>query len=204
MITDRPSALVALKEALQAAACKFDDPALERCLDTAFAALNRDWPRWRLHEFDVALGEVRYPAPAGALRASVLFWGTDERIPAWSPEYAGPKPTVRLVDSEAGKQIEISAAPTGRQLMRWGSRATVRLAWAHELTAEATTLEGLQPHALLLRAQAEAMRALANAGVVQPIQRHQGMGASLPSGSTPAALAQEYLREYRELVACIL
>jgi hypothetical protein len=200
MISSRATALDLLRDRLHTAANRFTDAVLEHCLDVALAAISRDWPIWWLHELEILPGQRCYLVPDATMRVGVLFWGADLRLPIWAAEYAGPMPSVRLSSAEGGKCIEFSPPPTATQVMRWGARATVRLARAHELTAESTTLHDLQSHALLLRAQVEAMLALANGGVVQPIQRHQGMGASLPGNSTPAALAQQLLLAYRELV----
>lgn len=201
MMTSLPVARAALKAALQSAADRFEDPAgLDTLLARSLVDLSMDAPHWQLHMVALQAGVATYAAPAEALRAGALFWGTDERVPQWAPEYAGPKPRARLVREDGAPGIEFDPSPTAKQIRLWGSTATVRLAYPHVLDAETSTLTPSQGNALLLRAQAEAMRTLAASGVVQPIQRHQGLGASLPTNSTPRALLEYFLHEYREAV----
>lgn len=201
MITNLATARAALKAALLSAADRFPDPeGLDALLQRSLLDVSRDAPRWRLHEMALQAGVATYPAPADAHRVGVLFWGPSERIPQWSPEYAGPAPRARLVKTDAEPTLELDPPPTARQIQRWGATGTIRLGHPQELTAETTTLTPMQGRALILRAQAEAMKTLAASGVVTPIQRHQGMGASQPGNSTPAALAEQFMAEYREVI----
>lgn len=201
MITSLPVARTHLKAALQSTADRFEDPVgLDVLLSRSLVDLSMDAPHWQLHTVALQAGVATYAAPADALRAGTLFWGTEEPVPQWSPLYAGPRPRVRLVRDDGAPGVEFDPPPTAQQIRQWGEAATVRLAYPHVLDATTSTLTPAQGNALLLRAQAEAMRTLAASGVVQPIQRHQGMGASLPTNSTPRALFEMFMHEYREAV----
>ena len=195
MISNLVDAETALARSLGKAADRFDGE-LARLLGIALAALNTDRPRNRTGEITLTAGGLMYDAPADLLALSLIEWGANDATPQWDPRYAGPMPRVSAQQDDAGPVLLFRPAPTHRQIVAWGSVFRFRYRARHVLTNDESSLTPEQAALLLLRAQAQAMQELAVSGVVQPIQLHKGMGATMPSNGTPAALAAQLMDAY--------
>jgi hypothetical protein len=196
MIETLADAETALGESLGAAAARFEGQ-LGRLLLAALSALDKDRPRLLAGEITLTPGTGTYPAPAGLVALSIHEWGMNDRARQWDADYAGPPPRVLVHHDGPTAWILFRPAPTARQVMVWGSVFRFRYRARHVLDESTSTLRPEDAPLLILRAKAEAMQDLAASGVVQPIQTHKGMGASLPANGTPAALAKDFLDEYR-------
>lgn len=191
------------KARLGAAATKFDAPDdadFARHLYAAAMALNTSRPRLLSGEITGVAYQANYVGPAGLVRVHRLLWGSYRAHRQWEPGYVGVPP--RVLASWDGTQpvLVFTPPPTAAQLTNWGATIDFIYVAAHQLDATTNTINPLDNNLLLLRAAAEAMGELANAGVVSPVQLHRGMVA-IPSNSTPQAVYAQLMAEYEKQAA---
>ncbi len=173
------------------------DAALDRLLDVALVDLTRARPRLLWGSISVQPYVTTYPAPPDLVSLGVWDWGRHTQ--PW--DLPTPLPRVSVRRDGADRWIELLPAPCAALVNTLGATLRFRYTAAHELTDDGCTAAPEDHWLLILRATAEAMQMLAVAGVVDPVQLHRGMGASIPSNSTPAAIHDLLLRKYREGVA---
>lgn len=179
---------------------RFQPEDLERHITAALRSLSRYRPVVRRATVLLQPRVGAYPAPADLVRVISHAWGADHTVQPWHSHYLGPRP--RVLTHHDGEQmwIEFTPAPTATQVHKWGTQCPYRYAARHQLTEDGGTVPEDDRHLVRLRAQVEALRELAVAGVTDTIQMHRGMGASLPSNGTPAALAQQWRDIYLQEV----
>lgn len=191
------------KARLGAAVAKFDAPNdadFARHLAAAASALNTARPRLLTGNVTGVAYQASYAAPAGLVRVHRLLWGSYRVHRQWEPGFVGAPP--RVLASWDGTQpaVVFTPPPTADQLTNWGATVDFVYVAAHQLDATTNTINPLDNSLLLLRAAAEAMGELANAGVVSPVQLHRGMVA-IPSNSTPQAVYAQLMAEYEKQAA---
>ncbi|WP_374349627.1 hypothetical protein [Chitinimonas sp.] len=200
------SALAAeLKASLHDAGGLFDavdDADFARFIDLAAADLGRVRPLLRRASFDLqadADASGCYPTPADFRDFHSTSWGTGHGIAPWSANYPGEMPRVRCLRTAAGQVLELSIAPSPRQLALLGSRYAYRYYASHAVLEDPTqtTVRPQDRGLLLLRAQAEACKELAIRNVVKPMALRDGMSQG-PRNGTPAALFAELMRLFEE------
>lgn len=197
MFQDIEGAKRELGQALGATLERFEEKAhRESLLAAALGDLSRDRPRVLRDELQLTPDLSTYEAPEDFAGLSVHDWGRPE-VPQWDAQFAGPMPRITSRYDGETHWIEFQPAPSHRQVLAWGSVFKFRYRALHRLDEDGTTLAPADRDLLILRAVAEAMQRMAASGVVQPVQVHRGMGASLPANGTPAALAEQLMQEYR-------
>lgn len=191
-----------LKASLQSAADKFTAPDgadFKRFLGHAAADFNRAQRRVLEGSLTLVADQAGYPAPADYVCIHLPQWGKAERqrYKPWDPLYPVRLPQPHTVEGLSGLEIHLSPAPTAAQINQLGATWPFLYVARHKVDANAanTTIAPNNRGVLLLRAQAEAMKELAIAGVVQPIQFHKGMG-SAPTQGTPSALHKRLMEEF--------
>lgn len=194
-----------LKASLHDAVSAFkapDDADFVRLLGLAAAAMQMKRPRTLLGMITLVAGLDVYalPAPIASTLASYKThaWA-QAAVKPWDPAYPGAVPRV-CVDGQPGAwQLVFNPAPTALQISVWGSGFRFWYFALHSVGASAgeTTIAEADRGLLLLRAQAEAMRELSLHNVNKAVQMRDGFSGA-PRNSTPAALYEALLREWKE------
>ena len=166
-----------------------------RHIDAAVQALNTSRPRVVPGSAAGIARIARYAGPADMVRFHRLLWGDDRSRRQWEPSWAGTPPRVTVQWDGSGMTISLIPAPTSAQITAWGATINYLYVSTHQLTDTTNTINPADNNLLMLRASAEAMAELSNAGVVSPVQLHRGMVA-IPSNSTPQAVYALLMAEY--------
>ncbi|MFP4245399.1 MAG: hypothetical protein ACLFRJ_10010 [Ectothiorhodospira sp.] len=196
MMLTRTAIRAEYESSLGATASRFTPEALDRHLDAAVQSLGYIAPLSRSDTLFLEPGTGVYPAPEDLIRPISHTWGTTAQ--PWDTAYAGPRPRLLSTLEPDGPRLQISPVPTHRQVIQWGAELHYRYVAGHRLTDSTSTIPLRFAGALRLRAQLEAMRELAAAGVTDPIQLHNGMGASMPANTTPAGLMEALRKAWQE------
>lgn len=199
------SALVAdLKASLGDAATQFRAPVdadFSRMLGVAAVDMQAKRPVTMPGELTLAPYQARYAVLETDFAAfKTHLWAEPAATPPpWDAAYPGAVPRVSAQWDGAAWWLELSPAPTPRQIAVWGHSFRYWYFARHTLgeAAGETTLNASDRGLLLLRAQAEAMRELAMRNVAKPQQMRDGYSGMARNG-TPAALFETLLREFRE------
>lgn len=191
-----------LKASLADAAKQFTAPAdedFDRHLNVA--AREMGWVRPRIVAGTLVLVAERdeYFAPADLVAWKGDRWGSGRRPQPWDANYPGRHPRVRLLESAGVRSLVFDPPPTAMHISLYGSTYTYEYLAAHVIadTAAATTLQPQERGLLLLRAQAEAVRELAIRAAIKTVSLRDGLTGQ-SRNSTPAALAEMLLRDWRE------
>ncbi|MGE0350959.1 hypothetical protein [Hydrogenophaga sp.] len=200
----KESDLVAdLKASLHDSAAVFRAPLdadFRRFLAQALPDMQFKRPITRLGTVTLTVDEGRYAMPVddfAALKTSL--WGGTTRLRPWEPGYPGAVPRAHATWDGTAWWIELEIAPTAAQLAAWTNALSFWYFARHVVSDEegATTVNALDRGLLLLRAQAEAMLELSVRNASKPVQLRDGLSGT-PRNSTPAALYQALLDEFRE------
>lgn len=144
-----------------------------------------------------------YAAPADLKSTDRLLWGEELRnMNPWDHGYIRRLPRLSTVTQGGVKYVQLSPAPNSIMIAQLGSSAdfTYRQLFAISTTAADTTVPVYRRSLLLLRAQAEAMKELANRGVAKPVQLRDGVTQG-PRNGSPAALFQTFMDECQRQAA---
>lgn len=128
------------------------------------------------------------------------LWREPSRLPKpWDPAYPGPLPRVSAQQDGAAWYVAFEPAPTAAHLAALGSTFKFYYFARHVIAADAedTTIAAVDRGLLLLRAQVEAMLALALRNAGKPVALRDGL-SGVARNSTPAALADQLLQRFRE------
>lgn len=203
-LLDLSSAVAALKASLGGAAAQFRAPAdgdFVRLLQLALPHLQAKRPVTRAGEVHLFAYQptylLQYPDFA-AFKTHV--WADPAATPKpWEPHWPGAVPRVAAQRDGADWFLELTPAPTPRQLSVWGAVLRFWYFAEHVLSdiPGETTVNANDMNLLLLRAQAEAMRELAMRNVVNPQQMRDGYSGT-PRNGTPTALFELLLKEFQE------
>ncbi|MBA4344390.1 MAG: hypothetical protein C0423_19800 [Methylibium sp.] len=201
----RDSLVADLKRSVHDAAGVFDAPGDAdwlRILGTALTAMQDKRPRTLLGSVDLQADEPVYalaPASVPDFAAFKTYLWASRPLKPWAPGYPGALPRVSAVQSGGAWQLAFDPAPCQAHLNAYGSSFKFWYYGVHKIGEEAaaTTLDASDRPLLLLRAQAEVMRELTLRNVNKPVQLRDGFSGT-PRNSTPAALYEALLNEWRE------
>lgn len=194
-----------LSAMLMASAERFEDPDLDRQLDTAAADLSRVKPLILSATLALVADESFYAAPSDLVNPVSLDWGMAElgcRNP-WERDYPGRLPRISALTVSSVRQLMLMPAPTQRQIDLCGSAASYRYSSAYRIGLDAanTNVPEAARHLLLIRALAEAMQDLASRGVAKPVTLGGKAGLSVPKNGAPSHLAGELLQRFEAMAA---
>jgi len=150
--------------------------------------LTADTPRFEVEEADFA-----------SLKTDL--WRDPFKLPRpWEPTHPGSLPRVSAQRDGSAWWIAFDPAPTCLHLAALGSTFKFYYFARHAIGSEAadTTVSGPDRGLLLLRAQAEAMLALALRNAGKPVQLRDGL-SGVARNSTPAALHEQLLKRFWEM-----
>ncbi|MFW6340653.1 MAG: hypothetical protein ACOC0Q_07275 [Wenzhouxiangella sp.] len=177
------------------------DADLERHLIAAAADLAERRGITHLAELEIEAGVSRYTGlPTDIVYIKTLLWGSQERTMPWSDSHPGPLPRARLAREQDAPVLYLTPAPTEHQIAALGSRYAFFYGasyWTGNLS-DALELSATERSLLLLRAQAEACRELAMQNMTRPVETRTSL--SMPRNSTPGALWQALMDEFRRRV----
>ena len=193
-----------LKASLFDAASVFttaDEGDFKRFLQQALPDMQFKRPVTRLGALTLVADVARYliaPADFAALKTDI--WREPAKLPKpWEPTWPGALPRVCAARDGAAWYMQFEPAPTALHLAALGSDFKYYYFAQHAIGADAanTTVNLQDRGLLLLRAQAEAMLAMAMRNSGKQVQMRDGMSGT-PRNSTPAALAAQLLQIFRE------
>jgi len=172
-------------------------------LDTIITAALRDFSRRKpltlQAEITLQPGVDVYDAPADLIDVKTHSWGSMQRkLPFWDPAYPRQLPRLLVLDGEP-LQLQLSTAPTGNQIANLGNRFRFTYYAERAVTEGWVPVRGSDIDILLVRAQAEAMRWLANQHVDRAVSTRDVVG-STPRNGTPAALCELYTKQFKEML----
>ncbi|WP_428570719.1 hypothetical protein [Ramlibacter sp.] len=177
-----------------------NDAAFKRFLQQALPDMQVKKPLTRLGQLALVAGTPRYAPAADFAALKIDLWRDPARLPKpWEPTYPGPLPfTAAAWDGDAW-WIQFEPAPTAAQIGVLGSTFSYWYFATHVISATAadTTVNPQDRGLLLVRAQAEAMLAMANRNAGKPVSMRDGLSGT-PRNSTPAALFQLLMDVFRE------
>lgn len=197
--------VVDLKASLFDAAGAFtaeDDADFRQFLARSLRDMQWKRPVTKLGEVTLVAGTASYSLAGLADFAALKMdlWRDVGKLPRpWEPGWPGALPRVSAQQVAGGWELVFDPAPTALMVAALGSSCRFYYFAQHaigELAADTTVAEpdrGL----LLLRAQAEAMLALAIRNAGKPVQLRDGLSGT-PRNSTPAALHQTLLQLFIE------
>jgi hypothetical protein len=129
------------------------------------------------------------------------LWREPARLPKpWDPNHPGALPRVSAQRDGGSWWICLEPAPTALHLAALGDTFKFYYFATHAIAEEAadTTISEQDRGLLLLRAQAEAMLALALRHAGKPVQLRDGL-SGVARNSTPAALHEQLLKRFWEM-----
>jgi hypothetical protein len=177
------------------------DAAFKRFLRQALPDMQTKRPITRLGSVQLQAGTARYEvAEPGFAAFKVDLWREPSRLPKpWDPAYPGPLPRVSATWDTDAWFLVFEPAPSTPAISVLGAEFKFYYFAEHAIgeLAAATTINPQDRGLLLLRAQVEAMLALAMRNSAKPVQLRDGL-SGMPRNSTPAALHEILLRTFRE------
>ncbi len=193
-----------LKASLFDAASVFtgeDDADFKRFLAQALPDLQWKCPLTKLAQVVLVAGTPSYAvAEADFVALKMDLWRDVGKLPRpWEPGYPGALPRITAQQGATGWELVFETAPTAAMLTWLGSTCRFYYFAQHAIGEQAadTTVAEADRGLLLLRAQAEAMLALAVRNAGKPVQLRDGLSGT-PRNSTPAALHQVLLQLFME------
>lgn len=178
-----------------------NDAAFKRFLAQALPDMQYKRPITRLGTVQLVADTPRVEiADADFAAFKTDLWRDPARLPKpWDPNYPGPLPRVCATWDTDAWFFVFEPAPTARQISVLGADFRYYYFARHAIGAAAadTTVNPQDRGLLLLRAQAEAMLALATRNASKPVQLRDGLSGT-PRNSTPAALHETLMRLFRE------
>lgn len=178
-----------------------DDAAFARFLRQALPDMRFKRPLTRLGQATLQADEPVYAigyADFAALKTDL--WRDTTKLPKpWAPSYPGALPRICAERGATGWELRFDPAPTVAHLSVLGTVCRYWYFADHQIGADAgeTTVAPADRGLLLLRAQAEAMLALAVHSAGKPVVLRDGLSGT-PRNSTPAALHHVLLDLFRE------
>ncbi len=180
-----------------------DDADLKRHIAKAATDFARVRPRTLVGSFALVAEQSDYAAlPSDFHLFKSAIWG----VPApgarpWDCNWPGRLPDFGTGEIDGVRKIVLTPAPTGAQIATLG--ATYRYYYAARHTVHATngaltTIREGDRHALLLRAQAEAMREMTFRNVHKPVQIMAGT-QSQPRNGMPSYLFEMLMDEFEAI-----
>jgi hypothetical protein len=151
-----------------------DDAQFKRFLRQSLPDMEAKRPRTRLGTFELVADQERYQVAETDFAAFKLdLWRDPQKMPKpWEPCFPGPLPRILCPQQEEGAwYIAFDPAPTQRQISVLGTTFKFYYFAHHVIGALAadTTIDPVDRGLLLLRAQAEAMLAIAMRNAAKPV-----------------------------------
>lgn len=205
---DETSLAADLKASLQDAAEVFtaaNDADFKRHLAHAAEDFGRRFPRRVRGSVTAVADQAEYPAPADLIRPLRATWSDTARRnhQPWDRGWPDPDPRLSLEEDDTGARVLVlSPAPSSAQITQLGATFPYTYEAVHQVgaTEAETTVAAERRGLLLLRAQAEAMKELANRNIAKPVQLRDGQGGA-PKNGVPASLYAQLLSEFERLAA---
>jgi hypothetical protein len=193
-----------LKASLFDAANVFEseqDADFKRFLAQALPDMGVKRPITRLGSFPLVQDQGRFQVQeADFAQLKMDLWRDATKLPKpWDPYYPGAIPRVCAERDGGIWWISLDPAPTAAHLLVLGTTFKFYYFALHAIGADAadTTVAAVDRNLLLLRAQAEAMLALAMRNAGKPVQMRDGL-SGVARNSTPAALHEVLLQRFWE------
>jgi hypothetical protein len=178
-----------------------NDAAFKRFLRQALPDMQCKRPITRLGSATLVAGQPRVELAESDFAAlKIDLWRDPAKLPKpWDPAYPGPLPRVTATWDTDAWYLVFEPAPTQAHLCVLGAEFKFYYFAQHAIGAEAagTTINPQDRGLLLLRAQAEAMLALAMRNAGKPVQLRDGLSGT-PRNSTPSALHEVLMRMFKE------
>lgn len=174
-----------------------DDADFKRFLAQALPDMQVKRPVTKLGQVTLVADTAGYAiADADFAALKMDLWRDVGKLPRpWEPGYPGALPRIAAQLGATGFELVFDPAPTAAMLAWLGSTCRFYYFAQHAIGTLAvdTTIAEADRGLLLLRAQAEAMLALAIRNAGKPVQLRDGLSGT-PRNSTPAALHQVLLQ----------
>lgn len=178
------------------------DADFKRHLAAAALAFCSKRPRTLVGTLTLIAEQAQYDAPAGLHAPKSHLWGIAPRMKAqpWEKTWTGRLPDLRVVEgaTPAARKLQLDPPPTAHQIAVLGAEFRFYYFATHTIAADAanTSIAAGDRGLLILRAQAEAMRELAQRNVQRPVVVRDGFGSQTRNG-TPGHLYEKFLEEFR-------
>ncbi len=192
-----------LKASLQSAAQVFTDVLdgdFIRHLDIAAQDMSAKRMRTLLGTITLSADRVDYPVPADFYSYKMEIWSAKARhISPWEKNHPGILPDVLTTLNGTVNEINLSPAPTAKQISILGARFSFYYYATHVIGDAAidTTIQAGDRGLLLLRAQAEAMKELSMRNIGKPVAMRDGMTQGTRNG-TPQYLFDLLMKLFQE------
>jgi hypothetical protein len=193
-----------LKASLFDSASVFESEAdadFKRFLAQALPDMGVKRPITRLGSLDLVKDQPRFQVQeADFAQLKMDLWRDATKLPKpWDPYYPGAIPRVCAERDGGIWWISLDPAPTAAHLLVLGTTFKFYYFALHAIGAAAadTTVAVADRNLLLLRAQAEAMLALAMRNAGKPVQLRDGL-SGVARNSTPSALHEVLLQRFWE------
>lgn len=174
-----------------------DDADFKRFLAQALPDMQMKRPVTKLGQVTLVADTATYAiADADFAALKMDLWRDVGKLPRpWEPGYPGALPRITAQLGATGWELVFDPEPTAAMLAWLGSTCRYYYFAEHAIgtLAADTTIAEADRGLLLLRAQAEAMLALAIRNAGKPVQMRDGLSGA-PRNSTPAALHQTLLQ----------
>ena len=163
----------------------------EYLINIALDHFTRLCPNIATIELQIKKDIAVYDTPDDFVEFVKLIWAHEYQHSSepWSSDFISHWPEYYSVDNK----IHLSIKPSSAQILAAGTQAT--LFYNAKRTVE--SLSEFQAHLVVLRAMAEAMRLESVRKSNKPVQLRDGHSPG-PKNSTPSALYQAFLQEFRE------
>jgi hypothetical protein len=176
-----------------------------RHLNIAAYDFGRLRPRTLIGSVTLVADQSNYTAPSDLRRLVRGLWGTAEKRARqpWDANWPGRLPAPSVIYGAAGaRYVRLEPAPTTAQITDLGATYEFSYCAGHVIGVNAvdTSIELADQGLLLLRAQAETMKELAARNARKPVAMRDGLAGS-PKNGTPAALAEQLMREFERQAA---
>lgn len=194
-----------LKTSLSDTAAMFagepSDGAFKRFLAQALPDMQYKRPLTRLGSVALEADVASYAiAEADFAALKTDLWRDPSRLPKpWAPTFPGPLPRISAERDTTGWRLVFDPAPSIAHLSVLGTTCQFWYFAQHVIgaTAVETTVAAQDRGLLLLRAQAEAMLAVAMRNAGKPVSMRDGI-SGMPRNSTPIALHEACMELFRE------
>ncbi len=173
------------------------DADFQRHLGNAAEDLSRIAPSYNEGSITLVADQDLYAAPSDYKAFRRLIWGENaRRCDPWERGYVPARmlPKVSTINDTGAPMLQLSPAPSTQLIMLLGVNCpfTYLIQFTISATASLTTVPLYRRALLLLRAQAEAMKELAQRGIAKPVQLRDGM-TQAPKNASPAALYDQFM-----------
>lgn len=173
---------------------------LEDIIGIALRDFSRYSPLTLTGSIDLVADVDVYEAPDNLIDVKVHSWGrAQRRLPFWDPQHPRTLPRLSAFDAGDAMQLRLSSPPSAGMIGQLGAKMPYFYYAEREIDGDQVPVRGRDADILLVRAQAEVMRQLANHHVNRPVATRDVVG-SQPRNGTPAALCELYLRHFQEML----